>query len=289
MKMLEEVKYNDDIKLILLQKEEFWDTILPSGLEDSQWIDIATYNFDFKNIGDQTFYNKLKMLTNKGFEIRFVFSKAEEDQIFIEPLMAKSIYIIQNEQNHTKIMLTENLGYIGSADFSFGNGDNYECGFLIMNKSLIKEIREKVFIKLLNGNEISKPNPGLYNKVVNLFDTSTNILNNFGKLKDEELKNLLYELRFYSEVAEEIKNTFNIDFSVRNFDFSNFADKIDYSLLTISSEEFLDFHESLNELNESCKLAKKKIQSAYSTQGREKFLEGIQHNTDPKYIRDMLS
>ncbi len=52
--------------------------------------------------------------------------------------------------NHAKIIGTENVLYIGSANYSDESADNFESGTIITNKSLIKQIYDEMFPAALN-------------------------------------------------------------------------------------------------------------------------------------------
>ena len=52
-------------------------------------------------------------------------------------------------KNHAKLIGTENVLYIGSANYSDNSVQNYEAGMIIRDKSVIKEIYEKYFDEIV--------------------------------------------------------------------------------------------------------------------------------------------
>ncbi|MGZ0879277.1 phospholipase D-like domain-containing protein [Priestia megaterium] len=48
-----------------------------------------------------------------------------------------------NFKNHAKIIATDNIAYIGSANFTGGSRENFECGIIIKDKDVIQQIREE--------------------------------------------------------------------------------------------------------------------------------------------------
>jgi hypothetical protein len=308
---LEEISYDENIQFILTYKDNLWNKILPKGLEDTEWVDIATYNFNFKSYGDGAFYEKLRKIANNGDSIRLIFQNATDEEIKVDKFFANSVYCRNNKQNHAKIFLTENLGYIGSANFSFGSNNNYECGILIKSKNVIKDIRNKIFLKLLAGEEITLPYPydildkvkqllSLSNELLNALDTtySENRSYEYNPFLEEELYNyyeILYKkeylhqldnLGFESYEVDELRNKFSLDFDGHNYDFLGFAIKLqDDSYPRVSDEEFHNFHKYLRDLNKFCNYAKFIIEITYANLGKEKFTSNLEPYTDEKLIR----
>lgn len=50
--------------------------------------------------------------------------------------------------NHAKIIITDNLVYCGSENFSDTSKNNYECGFISDDKNIISHIRNNLFSKI---------------------------------------------------------------------------------------------------------------------------------------------
>lgn len=47
--------------------------------------------------------------------------------------------------NHAKIIMTDNVAYIGSENYSDEGRDNYECGVICRDSSLIRHLKDEVF------------------------------------------------------------------------------------------------------------------------------------------------
>lgn len=64
-----------------------------------------------------------------------------------------------NFNNHAKILVTDNVAYIGSANYSDESKNNYESGFLVRDKEFISFLREAVFPLLISDSEPYFDNP----------------------------------------------------------------------------------------------------------------------------------
>ena len=53
--------------------------------------------------------------------------------------------------NHSKIVLTDKLAYIGSANYSAESQGNYECGVLFSDPEVISNIREEIVDQLVEA------------------------------------------------------------------------------------------------------------------------------------------
>lgn len=58
-----------------------------------------------------------------------------------------------NFNNHSKIIMTENIAFVGSANYSSESSNNYEIGFITRDANVISEIKE-VFIKTVEDDSI---------------------------------------------------------------------------------------------------------------------------------------
>src|SRR5690606_12445000 len=163
------------------KEDDLWNKILPKGLNDTSWVDIATYNFNFVDQFNNTFYNKLRELSNTGVQIRLVYAKEKDGIEMLDDFVVNSVAIFKNPHNHSKILLTENLGYVGSSNFSFGSNNNYEAGVLIRDRKLIKELKSKLFINLFKDGEwITHAQPDwLYEHINYLIKTTDELLRYF--------------------------------------------------------------------------------------------------------------
>ncbi|VXC71048.1 conserved hypothetical protein [Bacillus mycoides] len=56
-----------------------------------------------------------------------------------------------NEENHAKIIMTENIAYIGSQNFSDESRNNFESGIIIRDSDVILQIREQMVEEILDA------------------------------------------------------------------------------------------------------------------------------------------
>lgn len=62
---------------------------------------------------------------------------------------SQSMDVWFNFHNHSKIIMTDKIAYIGSQNFSTGSTNNYESGFIVSDSNSINEIKEKFFDLLI--------------------------------------------------------------------------------------------------------------------------------------------
>lgn len=137
----QEIDLGNNNKLIFFQNWDFWDKILPSSVLESERIDIVTYNFNFKHQQEKSVYNKLLSLAEKGVYVRLFYSPEAIQKGLIDDIFGNEILCVELPNNHCKIFVSDNKAYIGSANFSLGSNNNYECGFFTENKEVIDKIR----------------------------------------------------------------------------------------------------------------------------------------------------
>ncbi|WP_228483147.1 phospholipase D-like domain-containing protein, partial [Pseudomonas aeruginosa] len=56
-----------------------------------------------------------------------------------------------NQKNHAKIIMTENIAYIGSQNFSDESRNNFESGIIIRDSDVIMQIREQMVKEILDA------------------------------------------------------------------------------------------------------------------------------------------
>ncbi|QWI78333.1 hypothetical protein JG486_30150 (plasmid) [Bacillus mycoides] len=56
-----------------------------------------------------------------------------------------------NQENHAKIIMTENIAYIGSQNFSDGSQNNFESGIIIRDPNVISQIQENMVKAILDA------------------------------------------------------------------------------------------------------------------------------------------
>lgn len=89
-----------------------------------------------------------------------------------------------NVKNHTKIISTENICYIGSQNFSYGSTNNHEAGIILSDKKIIGEVFQE-FDKIFDsGVKYELPNSYLLINYIQLINDIKSDLYYF----DEELE-----------------------------------------------------------------------------------------------------
>ncbi|WP_391732179.1 phospholipase D-like domain-containing protein, partial [Streptomyces sp. NPDC014685] len=153
--MLKEIPFQEG-KVIFFKEANFWNTMLERCRKDTKSIFIATYNFNFRDKYEKSFYRELSNLANLGIDVRILYAKmsfAKEDTLEIEEIFKKFVLCAELPTNHSKIFIADNFAYIGSANFSFGSNTNYECGVIFNNIEVITEIRKLYGRELLEASE----------------------------------------------------------------------------------------------------------------------------------------
>ena len=79
--MKKEIIINEDISCCLFQQENLQEEILNKVEKNNDLtksLDIITYNFNFQDRREQSFYKKLINLANLGINVRLLYSKKTE-------------------------------------------------------------------------------------------------------------------------------------------------------------------------------------------------------------------
>lgn len=153
-KLYKEIDLGNDNKLIFFRNIDLWDTLLPTSFADSEYLDVATYNFNFEDKSSHSMYNKLLSISEMGINVRLFYSPMCSKENCIEDVFLDEILKIAVLNNHSKIFLTDKKAFIGSANFTLGSNNNYECGFLTENPNIIKKIREEILNDHIWKNDI---------------------------------------------------------------------------------------------------------------------------------------
>lgn len=184
--MRHEIKINDDVKLVMT-KDEFGYSEVLETLEDAKFVRIVTYNISKES---NTLINKLEEFPeNKDVIIvtnipgRFEhytssYARARSKKTidnYIERLnpdkYGADIKTFFNFGNHSKIIMTDKMAYIGSANFSDASNHNNECGALIKDRRIIDEINS-VFVQM----QMDQSVPYYSSKYMKVFVIITNFL-----------------------------------------------------------------------------------------------------------------
>lgn len=167
--MRNEIKINDDVKLIMTNNEFGYSEVLDT-LEEAKFVRIVTYNIsnESKNLINKIEeFNEDKdvvIITNiparfKRYKSSYARNRAKKTiHNYIDKLNPEkydaNIRSFFNFGNHSKIIMTDVAAYIGSANFSDESKNNNECGVLIKDKNVINEINS-VFIQMQIDESVS--------------------------------------------------------------------------------------------------------------------------------------
>lgn len=154
--MLKEIPFQEG-KVVFFKESDFWNDLLQRSSTETKSIYIATYNFNF-NQYEKSFYQKLSQLANQGVRINLLYAKmsyADKDRLEVEEVFENFVLCAQLATNHSKLFITDDLAFIGSANFSFGSNNNYECGVIFENKEIISQIKKFYLSEMLEMSEFT--------------------------------------------------------------------------------------------------------------------------------------
>lgn len=218
---------------------------------NTSFIGILTFNIT--SYGNSSLLNRLKVACKKGAEAVVITnipkrwsyykrrSNAEDAKMAIDSYVRtldpqKFDYRLSayfDFDNHAKIILTDNLVYCGSGNFSDASKDNFESGFISDDKSIIDYIRNTLFP------EIKAQSVPYYN-----YDCATAIvLLSEASSYCEQSKQLVYEAAF--EPWEDYDTNFNTVWIYRT---NNSG--ISAQLLSGIIEGFRQYESALSAINE---------------------------------------
>ncbi|MCL2718777.1 MAG: phospholipase D-like domain-containing protein [Lachnospiraceae bacterium] len=278
--MFHEIDLGNDNKLILFKNEDFWNSILPKTFEESKWIDVVTYNFNFNNYSEKSFYNKLKDLASKGISIRLVYAKetySNNEKALVEEVFKSFVLCAKLEDNHSKIFLSNNIAYVGSANFSFHSNSNYECGIIIRNAKTIQKIRKSFLTELVSSSKFTlvptNPFDPLHD-IDDLFDVIESILPLLYRDKtciiEKNNLELIPELRIWDDVTKILSKSaidfeyeFTHSFSWEKFYFCYYHSK------SISEEDFIELCDFVLNFSQHLHKLKNNLIKSYTIHGKE--------------------
>jgi len=102
--------------------------------------------------------------------------------------------------NHSKIIMTERIGYIGSANFSEESSKNWECGILVRDPASLRRISafvdeiEKDSVRYYGREMIERIFP-LLNARQQLLELNGRLANDFASIEAQEIKHAIAHLR----------------------------------------------------------------------------------------------
>lgn len=154
-----------DGKIVFGQNEFLYQEVL-DDFAKADFIKILTFNISTKK--DSCLLKKLKNACINGTEATLItniprrYKKYYGSKYEYEAKRNIDNYIYQLDpvqyhmklkpyftfMNHSKIIMTNNVVYIGSSNFSDESKENYECGYISTNQDVIEKIRNCVFLTL---------------------------------------------------------------------------------------------------------------------------------------------
>lgn len=250
-----EIKINDDIKLIMT-KNEFGYLEVLEAMSKAKFIRIVTYNIseeskeligileeinDDKNIIIVTnIPSRFNRYTSEYAKKRANQSISRYKKILNPDNYAANIRTFFNFDNHSKIVMTDSIAYIGSANFSDESKNNNECGIIIKDKNIIKDI-DDVFIRM----QVDESIEYYSNSFTNVFITITNLLNKSHRYCNE------YYWSFFTVGYHEEKMEYNgcsADLSpILVEEIESLSYEIEQFIHDLRSEEI--YHDILNKLD----------------------------------------
>lgn len=274
--MKKEIPFSEG-KVVFFKEADFWSELLGMCNEETEDICIATYNFNFRDQYEKSFYKHLSRLANLGVNINLLYSKmtfSEEERFALEEVFKNFVMCAELKSNHSKLFLTDDIAYIGSANFSFSSNNNYESGVIFTNKDIILEIRKYFFEELIDKSEFTNV-PESFDP----FDFLPNIISSVEKLHETEIGDLygkvkhnMTELRFLDGMEKDLE-TLGYPVPI-TFDWWNLYERL-YKEEHVPETVLSDFKDYVNTLLPYLYKLKSIIREYYQTSGRVQLLEKI--------------
>lgn len=173
--MLNEFSATGNARFGIIHSNSFLFDFIEECANTSEWIDISTFNLNLAHtkagsIGRKLF-DLIKEKKNSGnnLDVRIICGiptylndVLEEIQITENSILTYigdynldtavyQLYHGKYDLNHSKMILSENLAYIGS--LNFGSSKSYEAGIIIEDPNTIRKIRTDLFDYLINKSE----------------------------------------------------------------------------------------------------------------------------------------
>lgn len=207
--MLKEIPFQEG-KVIFFKESNLWNDLLERCKKGTKSIYIATYNFNFRDRYEKTFYRELAKLADIGVDINLLYAKmnfSAEDKLEIEEIFKNFVLCAELPTNHSKLFITDDFVYIGSANFSFGSNNNYESGVIFNNKEIINEVTQYYCEELLDKSDFTN-----IPECFDVFQFIPKVLIAVNTLKKIESNTDLYsdimhyipELRFLYDIEKEL-------------------------------------------------------------------------------------
>ncbi len=194
--MLKKVQINEYVDIVFSWKDCPYQEVL-DDFENAEFVNILTYNISSKKDDLLKMVNELdesvevKLITNipNRFATYYSDSARERSKKSIYKYLSKldpdkfdaKVSTFFNFDNHSKVIMTNSIAYIGSANFSDESSNNFECGVIIRDNEKIEEINREIFSfiesesKEYTGSKITKLKVLIYNTLSKMNVLRTNI------------------------------------------------------------------------------------------------------------------
>ncbi|WP_142337794.1 phospholipase D-like domain-containing protein [Bacillus thuringiensis] len=276
--MMKEIPFQEG-KVIFFKEANLWNDLLERCKNGTETIHIATYNFNFRDKYERTFYKELSKLANLGIEVKLLYSKmsfSEEDKLEVEEIFKNFVLCAKLTTNHSKIFIADDFAYIGSANFSFGSNKNYESGVIFNNKEIISKIRHLFIGEMLEQSEFTNV-PECFDpfyflpKILNVVEELRKVEEKEGLCTGNNMERIP-ELRYLDSLE---KNLEDLGFPViMHFDWWQLYMQLDEQK-QVSDNDFLNFKNYLHELSPYLINVINYINEQYENIGRNELLKRI--------------
>lgn len=163
--MLNKIKISDKIDIVFSKDHCAYEEVI-QDFNNADFINILTYNISNENnelldcvkeVEDEINVNIITNIPNR-FATYYSHSARQKARQNINNYMSRlnpdnfkaNITTLFNFDNHSKIIMTNNVGYVGSANFSSESSSNFECGVIIRDKQVLKQIHEEIIPFITN-------------------------------------------------------------------------------------------------------------------------------------------
>jgi hypothetical protein len=196
------IKISETIEVVLTQGVCGYEDVL-NDFENAKHIRIVTYNIS-KQL--ETRLNKLRQLNQNSdikiitnipgrFEQYYGAAKDRANKTIVDYMkkLSPSNFTTDsssffNFNNHSKIFATENIAYIGSANFSEESDNNFECGVLFTDKTIVSKLINELVSSIENDSILflGKKHEELLILIQNVFSQLTITYNTYKRLVSNE-------------------------------------------------------------------------------------------------------
>ncbi|KGR89717.1 hypothetical protein CD30_15665 [Ureibacillus massiliensis 4400831 = CIP 108448 = CCUG 49529] len=272
--MREDISFHDG-KVVFFKESNFWDELLSRVTRKTGTIYIATYNFNF-NQYPRSFYEKLAGLANVGVDVRLLYAtmtNATSDNLEIEEVFKNFVLCAQLEANHSKLFITDDFAFVGSANFSFGSNRNYESGVIFKNKEIVEKIAKYYRSVLLENSEFINVPQSMdpFGFLSGLLSATEDLRKReLEELYEEKIREIIPELRF----LDDLKKYFNeLNYIVPpEYDWFKFYMQL-YNEEQVYNVQFEEFKSYLDDAHDYLTHAISFINEQYRTIGRLELLK----------------